>query len=184
MTQRRFSKFVAAGAGALLAVATLTGPAGARTADVTTTSRAGGLDRQALRESLDAVHEAGLYGIYSEVRDQDQTWRGASGVADVDTNRPVRPDMVHRVGSISKTFAAVAILQQVARGTVELDAPIGRYLPDLVPGERGQQVTVRMLLNHTSHLGDYVGPAFPRCWRAPPGAWTTSACATSLQRSW
>ncbi|GAA3679967.1 serine hydrolase domain-containing protein [Nonomuraea antimicrobica] len=161
MTQRRFSKFVAAGAGALLAVATLTGPAGARTADVTTTSRAGGLDRQALRESLDAVHEAGLYGIYSEVRDQDQTWRGASGVADVDTNRPVRPDMVHRVGSISKTFAAVAILQQVARGTVELDAPIGRYLPDLVPGERGQQVTVRMLLNHTSHLGDYVGPAFP-----------------------
>jgi D-alanyl-D-alanine carboxypeptidase len=120
-----------------------------------------GLDRQALRRSLDAAHEAGMYGIYSEVRDGRQTWQGASGVADVDTRRPVRPDMVHRIGSITKTFTAVAVLQQVARGTVDLDAPIARYLPELVPGERGQQITVRMLLNHTSHIADYVGPAFP-----------------------
>lgn len=120
-----------------------------------------GLDRQALRQSLNAVHEAGMYGIYSEVRDGNQTWQGASGVADVDTNRPVRPDMVHRVGSITKTFTAVAVLQQVAKGTVDLDAPIADYLPDQVPGERGRQITVRMLLNHTSHIADLVGPAFP-----------------------
>ncbi|MFC5823924.1 serine hydrolase domain-containing protein [Nonomuraea insulae] len=120
-----------------------------------------GLDRQALRQSLNAVHEAGMYGIYSEVRDGNQAWQGASGVADVDTNRPVRPDMVHRVGSITKTFTAVAVLQQVAKGTVDLDAPIADYLPDQVPGERGRQITVRMLLNHTSHIADLVGPAFP-----------------------
>ncbi|MGP4099574.1 serine hydrolase domain-containing protein [Nonomuraea sp. KM90] len=119
------------------------------------------LDGQVLRQSLDAVHEAGMYGIYSQVRDGAQSWRGASGVADVDTGRPVRPDMVHRVGSITKTFTSVAVLQQVARGTIELDAPVARYLPDLVPGERGRQITVRMLLNHTSHIADYVGPAFP-----------------------
>ncbi|WP_345152003.1 serine hydrolase domain-containing protein [Nonomuraea rubra] len=53
------------------------------------------------------------------------------------------------------------MLQQVARGTVELDAPISRYLPDVVPGERGERITVRMLLNHTSHIADHVGPAFP-----------------------
>ncbi|UBU16011.1 serine hydrolase domain-containing protein [Nonomuraea gerenzanensis] len=120
-----------------------------------------GLDRQALRQALDAVHEAGMYGIYSQVRDGAQTWQGASGVADVATSRPVKPGMVHRVGSITKTFTAVAVLQQVARGTVELDAPIARYLPDLVPGERGERITVRMLLNHTSHIADHVGPAFP-----------------------
>lgn len=120
-----------------------------------------GLDRQALRQALSAVHEAGMYGIYSQVRDGSQTWQGASGVADVASNRPVKAGMVHRIGSITKTFTAVAVLQQVARGTVELDAPISRYLPDVVPGERGERITVRMLLNHTSHIADHVGPAFP-----------------------
>ncbi|MGW3344400.1 serine hydrolase domain-containing protein [Nonomuraea rubra] len=120
-----------------------------------------GLDRQALRQALSAVHEAGMYGIYSQVRDGSQTWQGASGVADVASNRPVKPGMVHRIGSITKTFTAVAVLQQVARGAVELDAPISRYLPDVVPGERGERITVRMLLNHTSHIADHVGPAFP-----------------------
>ncbi|MFI6927731.1 serine hydrolase domain-containing protein [Nonomuraea spiralis] len=124
-------------------------------------ARETGPDRQALRRSLNAVHEAGMYGIYSAVRDGERDWRGAAGVADVATNRPVRPDMLHRVGSITKTFTAVALLQQVARGAVELDAPIARYLPDVVPGERGQKITVRMLLNHTSHIADHVGPAFP-----------------------
>ncbi|MBF8193782.1 beta-lactamase family protein [Nonomuraea sp. K274] len=142
-------------AGVLLVAGTLTAPGAVAAV------QGPGLDREALRTSLDAVHEAGMYGIYSDVRDGEQEWSGASGVADVDTRRPVRPDMVHRVGSISKTFTSVAIMQQVARGAIELDAPIGRYLPDLVPGERGRQVTVRMLLNHTSHIADYVGPAFP-----------------------
>ncbi|MFI6740004.1 serine hydrolase domain-containing protein [Nonomuraea sp. NPDC050451] len=152
---------LATGLGAVLTAAALTAPAAAQTTSATGTSQDGGLDRQALRKSLDAVHEAGMYGIYSQVRDQGQTWQGASGVADVDTRRPVRPDMVHRVGSITKTFVSVAVLQQVERGVIDLDAPIGRYLPELVPGDRGQRITVRMLLNHTSHIGDYVGPAFP-----------------------
>jgi D-alanyl-D-alanine carboxypeptidase len=119
------------------------------------------LDRTALRDSLDAIHEAGIYGVFSSVRDGGERWTGASGVADVETGRPVTPGMRHRVGSISKTFTSVALLQQVERGRVRLDAPIGDYLPDLIPGERGRQITVRMLLNHTSHLGDYIAGAFP-----------------------
>ncbi|TMR94742.1 beta-lactamase family protein [Nonomuraea basaltis] len=141
--------------GALLAAGTLAAPGTAAA------STPGGLDRQALQKSLDAVHEAGMYGIYSDVDYGDRTWRGASGLADVDTRRPVRADMVHRIGSITKTFTSVAILQQVERGAIELDAPVGRYLPGLIPGERGQKITVRMLLNHTSHIADYIGPAFP-----------------------
>ncbi|MEV0830514.1 serine hydrolase domain-containing protein [Nonomuraea rubra] len=113
------------------------------------------LDRQRLRQTLNAVHEAGMYGTYSHVADGRASWKGAAGFADVDTRRPVRPDMVHRVGSITKTFTAVAVLQQVGRGTIELDAPVARYLPGLIPGERGQRITVRMLLNHTSHISDY-----------------------------
>ncbi|WP_159770349.1 serine hydrolase domain-containing protein [Streptomyces sp. HM190] len=122
------------------------------------------LDRTALRGTLDALHEAGMYGAYSAVREDRDRWRGASGLADVDTGRAVTPDMRHRVGSVSKTFTAVAILQQVERGRISLDAPVTRYVPDLFPGadrQRGDAITVRMLLNHTSHLGDYVLGAFP-----------------------
>ena len=80
---------------------------------------------------------------------------GAAGVADVTTGRPARPDMRHRVGSITKSFVAATVLQLVAEGKVGLDDPVGRWLPDLVPGEVGQRVTVRMLLNHTSGIGNY-----------------------------
>lgn len=146
--------------GAALFMVTAVPTASAGTA-VTASSATGVLDRAALRTTLDAVHEAGMYGSYSSVREGTERWTGASGLADVDTGRPVRPGMRHRVGSISKTFTAVAVLQQVERGRIRLDAPIGEYLPGLVKGERGREVTVRMLLNHTSGIGDYILGAFP-----------------------
>ncbi|MBT2482400.1 serine hydrolase [Streptomyces sp. ISL-94] len=116
---------------------------------------------------MDGVHRAGMPGVYAEVRDGDRTWRGASGVADVTTGRPVRPDMRQRVGSITKTFVAAAIMQQVEQGRIRLDAPIGGYLPQLVPGERGRKITVRMLLNHTSGIPDYIPYAFPSLQNFP-----------------
>lgn len=137
------------------------GAPGAVAASVPSSPSGAALDPAALGSSLRAVHEAGMYGVYSTVRDGDRSWAGASGVADMATGRPVKPGMRHRVGSISKTFAAVAVLQQVERGRIRLDAPVGDYLPDLVPGERGRRITVRMLLNHTSGIGDYLVDAFP-----------------------
>ncbi|MFF9686834.1 serine hydrolase domain-containing protein [Streptomyces sp. NPDC014623] len=145
-------------AGTLPAGAAAPSPASATASAVSTTS---GLDRKALRASLDAFHRAGMYGAYSSVRDGSEQWRGAAGVADIDSGRPMRPDYEHRIGSITKTFTSVAVLQQVAKGRIDLDAPIGDHLPELVPGERGREVTVRMLLNHTSGIADYVLPAFP-----------------------
>src|SRR5262245_16200561 len=100
-----------------------------------------------LQQLLDAEHAAGMPGLFAEVRDGDDTWRGASGVADISTGRPVRPWFEQRVGSITKTFVATTVLQLVGEHRIRLDTPIGRYLPDVVPGTVGQQVTVRMLLN-------------------------------------
>lgn len=119
------------------------------------------LDPAELDAALENVHRAGIPGLFAEVRDGDQVWRGAAGVADVATGRPVTPDMRHRVGSITKTFTAAAVLQQVESGRIGLDTPIGRYLPKLVPGERGAAITVRMLINHTSGLAEYLPYAFP-----------------------
>ncbi|MGW2816328.1 serine hydrolase domain-containing protein [Streptomyces sp. NPDC001415] len=120
-----------------------------------------GLDSKALGAALDAVHAAGMYGADAEVRDGNQEWQGATGLADIGTGRAMRPQLQHRVGSVTKAFTSVAVLQQVAKGRIDLDAPIGRYLPGTVPGERGRAITVRMLLNHTSGIGDYIPAAFP-----------------------
>ncbi|MFB7100845.1 serine hydrolase domain-containing protein [Streptomyces hydrogenans] len=119
------------------------------------------LDRAALDAALENVHHAGMPGLFAEVRDGDEVWRGAVGVADVATGRPVTVDMRHRVGSITKTFTAAAVLRQAERGRIGLDTPIGRYLPTLVPGERGEAITVRMLINHTSGLAEYLPYAYP-----------------------
>ncbi|EDY64925.1 beta-lactamase family protein [Streptomyces pristinaespiralis] len=119
------------------------------------------LDSAALDAAVEDVHRAGMPGLFAEVRDGDQVWRGAAGVADVDTGRPVTVGMRHRVGSITKTFTAAAVLQQVEAGRIGLDTPIGRYLPELVPGERGEAITVRMLINHTSGLAEYFPYAYP-----------------------
>ncbi|MEU6961524.1 serine hydrolase domain-containing protein [Streptomyces chrestomyceticus] len=119
------------------------------------------LDSAALTTAVEDVHRAGMPGLFAEVRDGDQVWRGAAGVADVATGRPVTAGMRHRVGSITKPFTAAAVLQQVDCGLIDLDAPVGRYLPELVPGERGAAITVRMLLNHTSGLAEYLPYAYP-----------------------
>ncbi len=64
-----------------------------------------------------------------------------------------------RVGSVSKTFTAVVLLQLVDEGRLSLDAPVGRYLPGLLPDER---ITVRHLLTHRSGLPDYTEAMFRR----------------------
>ena len=125
-------------------------------------------DPAKLRATLDAAHDAGTYGLFSSVRDGRVRWEGASGVADVRTERPVTAGMRQRVGGITMTFLATAILQQVEKERIDLDAPVNRYLPGLIPGEPGEQTTVRMLLNHTSGIGDYIASAFPSLTELSP----------------
>jgi D-alanyl-D-alanine carboxypeptidase len=87
-----------------------------------------------LRQRLEAVHAAGMPGVFAEVRDGPRTWTPAAGVIDVRTGEPVRDGLRHRVGSITKTFVAATVLQLAGEGRIRLDAPIGRYLPrGLVP---------------------------------------------------
>jgi D-alanyl-D-alanine carboxypeptidase len=130
-------------------------------AGVATAAPASALPQKAsvLQEKLDAVHAAGMPGAFAEVRDGRRTWTPTTGVADVATGAPVRDGMRHRVGSITKTFVATTVLQLVGEHRIALDAPIGRYLP-WVPAETGRAVTVRMLLNHTSGIGDYTSVLF------------------------
>jgi D-alanyl-D-alanine carboxypeptidase len=127
----------------------------------------------ALTAAMDEVHRAGMPGVFAEVREGEQVWSGAAGVADLSSGRPVTADLRHRVGSIAKTFTAAAVLRQVEGGQIELDRPIGHYLPGLVPGDRGNTITVRMLINHTSGLAEYLPTAYPSLKAFPSLADTT-----------
>ncbi|MFI9550919.1 serine hydrolase domain-containing protein [Nonomuraea endophytica] len=118
------------------------------------------LDRKALTSSLKAMADSGVYGVQSSVRAGAHSWRGAAGVADIETRRPMKAGMYHRIGSITKTFTAAAVLREVGLGRIKLDEPVNTYVPGLIPGQRGKRITVRMLLNHTSHVGDHIRKLF------------------------
>ncbi len=75
------------------------------------------------------------------------------GHADLENDVPVTPDTVFPIGSITKSMTALAIHQLIAASKVELDAPVGRYLPDLPAADR--DIKIRYLLDHTSGIASY-----------------------------
>ena len=81
----------------------------------------------------------------------------AVGKGSLETGQAPPMDGEVRVGSNTKTFVAVVVMQLVQEGKVGLDEPIETYLPGLIKGEGidGSKITVRQLLQHTSGLPEY-----------------------------
>ncbi|HEX6429952.1 MAG TPA: serine hydrolase [Niastella sp.] len=73
------------------------------------------------------------------------------GLADMEWNIPNRPDTKHRLGSITKQFTAMLIMQLVEQGKLKLDVPISTYLPDY-PKKNGDIITIHHLLTHSSGI--------------------------------
>lgn len=113
-----------------------------------------GSNRAELQRELDGVVTASAFGALAEVRDERGVWRGSSGVAVRGSSRPVPVESRFRAGSITKTFLATVVLQLVDEGSLQLDDPVEKWLPGLVPN--GQNITVKQLLNHTSGLYDFL----------------------------
>jgi CubicO group peptidase (beta-lactamase class C family) len=78
----------------------------------------------------------------------------AFGIDSIFGHSPFSVDSVCPVGSLTKSFTALAVVQLAQRGALDLDAPVVKYLPWFRTGdrERSDRITVRMLLNHTSGL--------------------------------
>ncbi len=96
------------------------------------------------------------------VRDGRLSFFHGHGLADIASRTPVTEDTVFRIGSLTRTFTAVAVLQLCDRGLVDLDAPAGGYLRAyrLIPAKPGHRPpTVRQLLTHTAGLPQLVYPA-------------------------
>lgn len=78
---------------------------------------------------------------------------GESGYQDKEAKIAPTNQTMYGIGSVSKMFTAVAIMTLVEEGKVDLDTPVIKYIPDFkMADERYKQITVRMLLNHSSGL--------------------------------
>jgi CubicO group peptidase (beta-lactamase class C family) len=82
----------------------------------------------------------------------------AYGVTSLETSYPVRPDTLFLIGSIGKVYTTALVMTLVDDGTLDLDAPVVTYLPDLRLADESARatITLRQLLSHQSGLfGDY-----------------------------
>jgi D-alanyl-D-alanine carboxypeptidase len=76
----------------------------------------------------------------------------AYGRAHIGPDKAATPEMRYSIGSISKQFTAAAILILQEQGKLNVDDPVGKYVPGLT---RGDEVTIRQILSHTSGYQDY-----------------------------
>lgn len=79
-------------------------------------------------------------------------FRKGYGIANLELGVPIQPEAVFRIGSVTKTFTAMAVMILVERGMVSLDSEISQYLPDYPT--QGEKITVRRLLTHTAGIRD------------------------------
>jgi D-alanyl-D-alanine carboxypeptidase len=129
-------------------------PARSRPASPAATGR---VNLVAVQQALDQAVATGVPGIAYLIRDGARTTVLTSGKADVSTGRPITANDRFRIASISKTYLATVVLQLEAEHRLDLDAPISRWLPRLLPD--GHKITARQLLGHTSGLFDYAEDA-------------------------
>jgi CubicO group peptidase (beta-lactamase class C family) len=92
-------------------------------------------------------------GVLQVTRNGETVYHGAFGSSNLEAGIPVTTETIFEAGSVSKQFTAAATLLLVQEGKIGLNDPITRYFPDF-PGY-GNQITIDMLLHHTSGLRDW-----------------------------
>ena len=98
------------------------------------------------------------------VKDGKVIFRKGYGLANVELGVAVEPDMIFRIGSITKQFTAVAILMLEEQGKLSVKDEITKYFPDYPT--QGKKITVEHLLNHTSGIKSYTSlPEWLPQWR-------------------
>ena len=119
----------------------------------------------ALIEAIDArairlTAQDQFSGAILVAQDGRVLFQKAYGLADRTLGSPNTLDTQFRFGSMGKMFTAIAIMQLVEQGRIDLEAPIGRYLTTYPNRDISTKVTVAHLLSHTGGTGDIFGPEF------------------------
>jgi CubicO group peptidase (beta-lactamase class C family) len=115
------------------------------------------LDAERMNDFIeDQMRRHGLPGVAVAITQGDEVvyLRGFGNAA---PNQAMTPDTPMFIGSLSKSFTALAIMQLQEQGKLNVDDPVVKYLPSfrIADPEASHQITVRNLLNHTSGLSDF-----------------------------
>ena len=112
------------------------------------------LEETAQTAAQAALTTGGAQSIqYAVWQDGEIILTGRAGDYSRTENRALTDDMLYGIGSVSKAYTAAAVLNLAEEGKIDLDAPVTAYLPDFtMADERYTDITVRMLLNHSSGL--------------------------------
>lgn len=112
-----------------------------------------------LDELINKYTEYGKYNGSVLVAEKGNViYKKGFGLANMEWNIPNQSNTKHRLGSITKQFTSMLILQLVEQGKLKLDAPISKYLPNY-PKSNGDIITIHHLLTHTSGTPNYT--SFP-----------------------
>jgi CubicO group peptidase (beta-lactamase class C family) len=118
---------------------------------------------QKIEALLSQYHEYGQFNGAALVAENGKViFRKGFGMANMEWDIPNMPDTKFRVGSITKQFTAMMVMQLVEQGKLKLDGKITDYMPDY-PKSTGDKVTIHHLLNHTSGIPGYT--EFPNFFR-------------------
>ncbi len=111
---------------------------------------------QVQQHARDLIVDENLPGVSIAVAvDGELAWAEALGWSDLEERVPLTPRMRFRIGGVSQPLTAAAVGLLLDRGLLDLDAPVGNYLPTL-PDEHGR-VTARQLMGHVAGFGHYGG---------------------------
>ncbi|MFD4789105.1 serine hydrolase domain-containing protein [Streptomyces sp. NPDC058459] len=140
-----------------MALSLLAVPAQAATGEKSAVATLPAPDTAGVDEVLRTVRAQGAPAALARIDDQGRARLISRGVADRGTGRAVSTTDRFRIGSVTKTFSSVVLLQLADEGELDVDAPVNRYLPKLLPSDA---ITVRHVLSHRSGLYDYTDDMF------------------------
>ncbi|WP_345983594.1 serine hydrolase domain-containing protein [Streptomyces sp. DSS69] len=135
----------------------LTPTTSASAAPATVGTRTPAPDMAGIVAALESAMANGAPGAMARYSGPDGVRGKAVGVRDRASGAAMDTRARFRIGSVSKTFSSVVLLQLVQEGRLKLDAPVNTYLEGLLPDDR---ITVRHLLTHRSGLADYTDAMF------------------------
>ena len=136
----------------------------------TTTSTTGAASNDSVQGLIDEWASQGRGGVAVALAGHDGELTAAAAGSAGPEGGTVEPDSAFRVGSLSKTFVAVMLLQLVADGTIGLDDPVVAHAADLTIADG---VTIRQLLAHRSGIAEHLdGELAPAVLADPARSWT------------
>ncbi len=116
----------------------------------------------ALRKKMDETDADRFSGAVLVAKNGKTVFTQAYGLADREKKTPNTLKTRFRLGSMNKMFTAVATLQLVQSGKLDLKAPFGNYLTGYPNKDVASKVTIEQLLSHTGGTGDIFGPEFDK----------------------